>query len=382
MSQSFRVTGDGVNIRGGPGTEFSVLDQRNKGDIVQEIAIDLDKWCPILTKDNTVDPPTSEVDFIFREYLELVEIPPPPPPPPPARKPSPASTGQMKTSPAGVDFIKKQEGCVLHLYGDAGHQAIGWGHDITPSDPDYSAGITQEQADAILVKDLAIVEDEVNSYDLPLSQNQYDALVDFAFNCGGGNLKKLLSNGLDQVPQFLPQFCHSQGVVVEVLVKRRAAELNLWNTPDGKTDPAPAPSVHQVPASQLLALAETEEGKDYEWGGKASGSNPSPDGLDCSGLVAWDCNRLGVTPSLPDGAANQRDHCIKYGGEISVEEALNTPGALLFRIGVEGDHVAFSVGGDRTFEAVGAAYGIRYMDGASKRTWTNGAKIPGVVYPA
>jgi GH24 family phage-related lysozyme (muramidase) len=385
MPTSLRVTGDGVNIRGGPGTEYSVFDKRNKGDVVQEIDIDLDKWCPILITDDTVDPPTSEVDFISRQYLEPVETPAPSatPAPTPAPKPSPASTGQMKISPAGVDFIKKQENCVLHLYDDAGHQAIGWGHDITPSDPDYGAGITQAQADDILVKDLATVEDEVNSYDLPLSQNQYDALVDFAFNCGGGNLKKLLSHGLDQVPQFLPQFCHSQGVVAEVLVKRRAAELNLWNTPDGKTAPVPAPSVHQVSVSQLLALAETEEGKDYDYGGKASGSNPSPDGLDCSGLVAWDCNRLGVKPAMPDGARNQRDHCVMYGGEISVEEARNTPGALLFRIGVgEDDHVAFSVGGDHTFEAEGKAYGICYVDGASNRTWTNGAKIPGVVYPA
>jgi GH24 family phage-related lysozyme (muramidase) len=71
------------------------------------------------------------------------------------------------------------------IYSDAGHQAIGWGHDVTPSDPDYSAGITQEEADKILIQDLSTLQDEVNSYDLPLSQNQYGLKTKTVFYLAG-----------------------------------------------------------------------------------------------------------------------------------------------------------------------------------------------------
>lgn len=137
----------------------------------------------------------------------------------------------MKTSENGLQFIKDNEGCVLHVYNDpAGYPTIGVGHLITDSDPDYSDGISMDQALAILATDVGRFEDAVNGYGLDLTQNQFDALVDFAFNAGEGALSQLLAHGVDQVPNQLPRWTHAGGQVLQALVTRREAEVELWNT--------------------------------------------------------------------------------------------------------------------------------------------------------
>lgn len=90
----------------------------------------------------------------------------------------------MNISPAGVAFIKAHEGCVLHVYNDAaGIPTIGWGHARWTGE----SPITQAQADALLVGDLRPCEAAVNSLvDVPLAQNEFDALCSFVFNCGAG----------------------------------------------------------------------------------------------------------------------------------------------------------------------------------------------------
>ena len=135
----------------------------------------------------------------------------------------------MKTSPNGLKFITDNEGCVLHVYNDqAGYPTIGVGHLIQDGE-DYSAGLTQEQAMDLLAQDVSRFEDAVNSYGLDLTQNQFDVLVDFAFNTGVGGLKQLLAHGLDQVPYQLPRWNKAGGQVVSALVTRRAAEVDMWN---------------------------------------------------------------------------------------------------------------------------------------------------------
>ena len=58
-----------------------------------------------------------------------------------------------------------------------------------------------------------------------------------------------------------------------------------------------------------------------------------------------------------------------------VEQALRTPGALLFRPG----HVAISLGDGRTIEAKGSKYGVGIFS-AHNRGWTTGGLIPGMRY--
>ena len=62
----------------------------------------------------------------------------------------------MQISVAGIQFIQKNEGLRLTLYGDVGHQAIGFGHDLTPTESasgEFSNGITEAQADGLLNQD-------------------------------------------------------------------------------------------------------------------------------------------------------------------------------------------------------------------------------------
>ena len=134
----------------------------------------------------------------------------------------------MKTSANGLQFVTDNEGVVLHPYNDvAGYLTIGVGHLIKEGEefPDH---ITQEQAMELLASDVERFENAVNSYGLDLTQNQFDALVDFAFNCGEGALEQLLAHGVDDVPNQLPKWTHAGGRVVGALVRRREAEVELW----------------------------------------------------------------------------------------------------------------------------------------------------------
>ena len=95
----------------------------------------------------------------------------------------------------------------------------------------------------------------------------------------------------------------------------------------------------------------------------------NPNAFDCSELVQWSAARAGI--NFVDGSANQRANSIP----ISVDQALNTRGALLFRDG----HVAISVGdGQNTIEAKGRRHGVLVTNGRGR--FTSGGLIPGMQY--
>ena len=136
----------------------------------------------------------------------------------------------MKTSAQGIQFIIDQERVVLHVYHDqAGYPTIGCGHLIKDGE-NFPGPITREQAMDLLAQDVARFEAAVNSYVLDLTQNQFDVLVDFTFNTGEGALEQLLSHGLSEVPNQLPRWIHAKGQVIQALVDRRAAEVEIWNS--------------------------------------------------------------------------------------------------------------------------------------------------------
>jgi lysozyme len=97
----------------------------------------------------------------------------------------------MKTSQAGLEFIAREEGEVLRTYIDvAGKPTIGVGHLLRPGES-YPNGITKEKSRELLAQDVKIAEAQVTSLvTVPMTQNMFDALVSFTFNCGGGALKK------------------------------------------------------------------------------------------------------------------------------------------------------------------------------------------------
>ena len=99
----------------------------------------------------------------------------------------------MRTSQDGIDLVKQFEGCRLTAYRcPAGKPTIGYGHTAGVR---MGQRITQAQAESFLKDDLAKFERAVMKYDhiYHWSQNQFDALVSFAFNIG--SIDQLTENG-------------------------------------------------------------------------------------------------------------------------------------------------------------------------------------------
>lgn len=137
-----------------------------------------------------------------------------------------------KISAKGLQLLKQFEGCRLTAYWDVNGYSIGYGHHAK----DITKGMTidQKAADEFLKKDVARFEKAVNALKYDFNQNQFDALVDFAYNCGAGNLLKLTANNtrsIQQISYKIPAYCKAGGVRLMGLVRRRNAEQELFNTP-------------------------------------------------------------------------------------------------------------------------------------------------------
>jgi lysozyme len=154
----------------------------------------------------------------------------------------------MKLSENGFKLIKTFEGLSLSAYRDvAGVWTIGYGstryHDGKAVRPaDTLAG--EAQADALFSNTLGQYENAVNQFvKVPLTQNQYDALVSFAYNEGAGALEEstLLvklneKNYVEAAAHFLAWDKITDPktglkVVCETLVQRRREESQLFLSP-------------------------------------------------------------------------------------------------------------------------------------------------------
>lgn len=137
----------------------------------------------------------------------------------------------MKTSENGLNLIKQFEGCRLTAYKcSAGVLTIGYGHT-----GDVKAGqkITQAKADELLKKDLLKFEKHVEKYDSKYhwTQNEFDALVSFAYNIG--NIDQLTAKGTRtkaQISAKILEYNKAAGKVLAGLKKRRAAEKALFDS--------------------------------------------------------------------------------------------------------------------------------------------------------
>jgi hypothetical protein len=128
-----------------------------------------------------------------------------------------------------------------------------------------------------------------------------------------------------------------------------------------------------------LALAQVDD--KYVFGAEVSRTDPNPEAFDCSEIIEWCFERLGVA-DFPDGSPNQRAHA----HQISITEAIKTRGALLGRApgalgaGTPG-HVAISLGNGRTVEARGSAFGVGVFPADPRsRLWTDGGLFPEIDY--
>ena len=173
---------------------------------------------------------------------------------------------QLTTSPAGVAFIKRWEGCELTAYPDPASElakkcrsqginprdyrklkdwetlpgtpwTIAYGHtgeDVKPGDT-----ITQETAEELLKKDLVRFENAIfNAVRFGLLQHEFDSLVSFAFNVGvtafkGSSLVNYLNRGMklhavDEFSKWVHAKVNGQKVVLPGLVARRNAEKEMF----------------------------------------------------------------------------------------------------------------------------------------------------------
>jgi GH24 family phage-related lysozyme (muramidase) len=185
------------------------------------------------------------------------------------------------------------EECVLYVYDDKvpkrringrlaypewdggpvkGTLSIGFGHTDAAGAPKIVQGmrITREQAGEILSRDLAPCERLVNrALRVEVTQHQFDALVDTAFNCPSAipALAKLINAGnLQAVPAKLMQYTYSRGADgvsehMQGLVNRRAAEIKFWNTPDdpdeAEIEHTFAPKAERNPPPMTMASSRT-----------------------------------------------------------------------------------------------------------------------------
>lgn len=139
----------------------------------------------------------------------------------------------MITSQKGIDLIKNFEGCRLKAYKcPAGIWTIGYGHTAGVKQGQV---ITPAQAEEFLKQDLKRFETSVRSLvTVPITQNQFDALVSFTYNLGATALKtstllkKLNAGDYNSAAEEFDRWVYANGNKLLGLVKRRAAEKELF----------------------------------------------------------------------------------------------------------------------------------------------------------
>lgn len=137
----------------------------------------------------------------------------------------------MVVDEAGYNLIKTFEGLRLTAYRcPAGKWTIGYGHTRGVKKGMY---ISKEVATHFLIEDVQRVEPVIQRYDKKYhwTQNEFNALASFAFNCGTGNLHKLLGYGTRSkqvIAQKLLLYNKANRRVLPGLVRRREAEQKMF----------------------------------------------------------------------------------------------------------------------------------------------------------
>ncbi|HUO21534.1 MAG TPA: lysozyme [Caulobacteraceae bacterium] len=159
-------------------------------------------------------------------------------------------SARHKVSRAALELIEHFEGYRRQAARLAdGRWTIGFGHTLTARE---GAEVSRDDAEALLLYDVRPIAAAINELVYtPLTQNQFDALVAFAFNIGLDNfrasavLRRVNEGNLIQAAFALEMWrkAEFQGepIVVDALVRRRAAEKTLFLTPTGGWVAAPTP---------------------------------------------------------------------------------------------------------------------------------------------
>lgn len=180
----------------------------------------------------------------------------------------------------------------------------------------------------------------------------------------GNNLsvRAYVDHWLEALAEHSPGFEGAAGVVVS-------------DTPDRPAAGGP------TALDTFLNAALAQQGDRYVFGHEVRVDDADPDTFDCSELVQWAAMQAGV--EITDGSWLQYRAMAQKGANLPVEEALRTPGALLFTFSSDPNtggrpsraHVAISLGDGRVMEARNPRVGVLISD-ASTHKWTHAATIP------
>jgi lysozyme len=158
------------------------------------------------------------------------------------------SINNLNYSKSGLKLTEAFEGLRLQAYQDSvGVWTIGYGHtgSIYPG-----MVISQLQAEQFLLADVQSAVHCVNqAVNVVLTQEEFDALVDFVFNVGSGNfvkstlLRDLNAHNFNDAAQQFLLWNRAGGQVLAGLLRRRAGEAQLFQTPPVTDPPAVPPAL-------------------------------------------------------------------------------------------------------------------------------------------
>jgi GH24 family phage-related lysozyme (muramidase) len=178
----------------------------------------------------------------------------------------------MTISPAGLELVKSFEGFRARAVRLAdGRWMVGYGHTRAARE---GVVVDAAQAEALLRSDLRPIEAALSEWvHAPLLQNQFDALVSFAFNIGLSQFRqsevvRALNRGAPlEAARAMQPWCmarqNGEAVVVDALVRRRAIETALFLQHPGGTPAAPTAVLAPQPAPASAhphAIAPTDPG--------------------------------------------------------------------------------------------------------------------------
>lgn len=137
-------------------------------------------------------------------------------------------------SQTGIDLIKHFESFRETPYlCPAGYQTIGYGHVIRLGET--LEEISEAEGEDLLLSDVAKAEASVQRLiKVALEENQYDALVSFTFNLGGGALQrstlrqKVNREEHAEVPDEFKKWIYAGGRILKGLIRRRIMEAILY----------------------------------------------------------------------------------------------------------------------------------------------------------
>ena len=156
-----------------------------------------------------------------------------------------SAASELKASDDCIEILKAMEGFSAKPYWDYSQYSVGYGT-ACPSEADRKRyeeeGISEEEAEMLLRKYVETSEEFLNvylvdRYSVPMTQNEFDALILFTYNCGtcwildtSVTLHQAIVKG-DKGNDFLFPFsrwCIAGGKVQKYLLDRRMKEANIY----------------------------------------------------------------------------------------------------------------------------------------------------------